>query len=218
MPEAGNGIACRLQWLDPKTRNIDIHPYEFPDAVCVMTFVSELDKDTFERLLARGHLLTVASTVFYAPKDGKVYEYAAGQPVEPFSSIHGRSQHALVRWVCDVFDTIDSSQLHAVEVFNQSNRPAPTRKDRSGKPWTREDLHTVILMNLSDARKYGHRVDRGGSHASPSPHTRRGHYLTLRHARYGKHVGERRWRKPAWVGDTEWIFEGRQYRVIPPAV
>jgi hypothetical protein len=83
--------------------------------------------------------------------------------------------------------------------------------------WTRDDLKEALAINLSEARAIGHPAGNGGTHASPIPHVRRGHYFTMRDGRYGDNIGQKRWRKQAWVGDTEWIFEGRQYRVVTDA-
>jgi hypothetical protein len=134
-------------------------------------------------------------------------------------NIDNRSDEFERRHVYDVIkiiNAIDHSSKHVVEVMQLAADGKPMRARHTTKPWTREDPRNVILIDPSEAKKYGHRIDRCGTHASPIPHTRRGHYATLRADRFGVNKGKRIWRKPAWVGDTEWIFEGRQYKVISP--
>lgn len=114
----------------------------------------------------------------------------------------------------NAISVVDVASKHAVEVA-EVGAPATGQKtaDRK-KPWLTSGLRQIIVINLADAKKYGHRISCGGTHASPRPHTRRGHYVRLRSERYGKNRGRLVWRKQAWVGDTEWLFEGRQYRVL----
>lgn len=102
---------------------------------------------------------------------------------------------------------------HLVEV--RKRRPKPMKASKQGKrPWLRDDLPHVILMDLAGAKRYGHRGEPEGTHASPIPHRRRGHWMTLRHERYGDNRGKRIWRRSAWIGDREWVFQGNTYRVM----
>jgi hypothetical protein len=110
-----------------------------------------------------------------------------------------------------ILHTLDTSDARLIEIT-----PPPESRMRRKflKPWVRTDLPRIVLMNLTEARAYGHRVDRDGTHASPIPHRRKGNWATLRASRYGERVGERVWRKEAWIGDREWMFEGSHYRVV----
>src|SRR3990167_7697935 len=85
------------------------------------------------------------------------------------------------------------------------------------KPWAREDLPRIILIDPKEAHRYGHRADHGGSHASPIPHPRRGGPMTLRHPRYGENQGKVIWRRGTWVGDRECVHHGTTYRVLDTA-
>jgi hypothetical protein len=90
------------------------------------------------------------------------------------------------------------------------------------KPWTRQDLEHYILIDPQRAGDYGHeqREHQGGLHASPRPHTRRGHWRELRAERFRRdqQTGDaaRVWVKPAWIGDMEWTAAGARYKVVPP--
>ena len=100
-----------------------------------------------------------------------------------------------------------------------STARTPTQKQihtAQKKPWLTEIQPKILLLNPTEAIKLRDRPDAPGTHASPVPHTRRGNWATLRHPRFGAKVGTLVWRKPAWVGDREWVFQGRQYRVHIP--
>lgn len=89
------------------------------------------------------------------------------------------------------------------------------RKTAILKPWLREDLPHIILLDPTAASTYGH--PSGGqpvtSHRSPTPHQRRGHWRTLHSTRY-KEPGQRIFIKQTWVGTTQWEWEGNRYRLI----
>lgn len=114
-------------------------------------------------------------------------------------------------WICNY---LTKTPDHLVQVKPVMRPSKHTAKTMHKKPWLREDLPKVIVINPLQARKYGHRIDRGGSHASPIPHQRRGHWRILRSARWGTKQGSRVWIKPAWIGDREWVFHGNRYKVI----
>lgn len=107
---------------------------------------------------------------------------------------------------------------HVVEVTQDEGTITPRQaKTARRKPWLSPATRRIILLDPLKARQYGHRIDRGGTHASPHPHQRLGHWANLRHERYKNKRGERIWVKPAWVGDREWVFEGNRYRVLSGA-
>lgn len=57
-----------------------------------------------------------------------------------------------------------------------------------------------------------------GTHASPKPHRRRGHWKTLRHPRYRHHPQylEKIYCKPSFVGPQQVSYEGNIYRLVQP--
>ena len=101
-------------------------------------------------------------------------------------------------------------------------RPAttPTKRTKpSLKPWTREDLPRVILIDPADTGRY--RTETGsadGSHASPRPHARRAHYRTLRAERFKENRGRRIAIRQAWIGDAQWEHAGQIYKVLPSPI
>ena len=113
-----------------------------------------------------------------------------------------------------------NAEEHMVEEVRELTTKQQKRAMKSSKhvPWTREDLVTVRLIKLEDAKRVGRRVNHGGTHASPRPHVRRGHFATLRHNRFKENIGKRVWVRQAWVGDREWVFNGSQYRVVDSRV
>jgi hypothetical protein len=70
-----------------------------------------------------------------------------------------------------------------------------------------------IVLTKTEIADAWHRVHLGGTHASPLPHLRRGHYRTLERAT----PGERRvWVRPAHINGTcvEWREGDKRYRVL----
>ncbi len=79
------------------------------------------------------------------------------------------------------------------------------------KPWLSQRRRTYIIIDPARAGAYGHpsskKPDTTGHHASPVPHSRRGHWRRLS-------ADRRTWVKPAWVGVTNWQHEGRTYKIV----
>jgi hypothetical protein len=164
------------------------------------------------------HAVDLLGFGFFPPV---VYDPVSGRAVAMHTDVKNSdaAQGALgvARFVIEVADRLDALGKTAVVVHKTASEKEQRRSAKGLKPWTREDLPTVLLMNLAESRQYGHRVDRGGSHASPHPHTRRGHYASLVDPKFRRNEDgtvRRVWVRPAWVGDSEWVFEGRQYKVI----
>lgn len=97
-------------------------------------------------------------------------------------------------------------------LVTEVSTPAPDPGSREAKtarlkPWLAPRRRTFILVDPARAGEYGHPSSRpaSGTHASPIPHRRRGHW---------RHLGERRtWVRATWVGATDWTAGGRTYRV-----
>ena len=99
---------------------------------------------------------------------------------------------------------------YPVEV-RPTHEPTPREaKTARLKPWLREDLAHVLLVDPHRVGDYGHpsSTERTGTHASPRPHQRRGHWRRL--VEHGRRV----WVRPSWVGAREWTHEGATYRVL----
>lgn len=86
--------------------------------------------------------------------------------------------------------------------------PRSAREERTEKlkPWVAPRRSTFIIIDPARAGEYGHPSgEKRGTHASPIPHARRGHW---------RHLEDRRtWVRPAWIGATEWEHEGRIYKI-----
>jgi hypothetical protein len=92
-------------------------------------------------------------------------------------------------------------------------RPTPgSREEKTErlKPWVVGRRQTFILIDPDRSGEYGHPSSilptSPGHHSSPIPHPRRGHWRRLTPDR-------KTWVRPAWVGATEWQYEGRTYRI-----
>lgn len=91
-------------------------------------------------------------------------------------------------------------------------RQKKAAKTNESKPWLREDLPHIILIDPGKVNDY-RSVPSGSAHASPRPHQRRGHWRVLSADRYRE---KRKVRvRQAWIGDPEWQCDGQSYKVLP---
>lgn len=133
--------------------------------------------------------------------------------------VYEAAAHALtVEWL-HALDTIDNSDSYPVTIKPERETLTPKQarklaKTNNTKPWLNPRAPRVIMLNPT--KRYPEH-GRGGSHASPMPHQRRGHWRTLQAERYGDRRGQRVWVKPAWIGPLEWAYKGNVYRVIEQA-
>lgn len=100
--------------------------------------------------------------------------------------------------------------------------PRRLEKRKRAKPWTREDLESIILVDPSRLEDVGHPSTTrttGEDRAPPRLHTRRGHWRTLPKREDGEEP-RRTWIRPAWVGAESWQAAGRIYQLaqMPAAV
>ncbi len=85
------------------------------------------------------------------------------------------------------------------------------------KPWLKQDLPHWIMIDPGRINEYRPATPGDGSHASPRPHERRGHWRELRSDRYVNMRGKKVFIKPQWIGETEWEGDGNHYKVrMPP--
>lgn len=94
-----------------------------------------------------------------------------------------------------------------------SGKGVQHRKAHAKKPWTRKDLVTIQYLNALPAE---HKPHKGGTHASPCYHQRRGSWRPLTHKRYRNHpkYGEKIYVKPYWAGDKSRTVNGVTYTVL----
>ena len=104
---------------------------------------------------------------------------------------------------------------HAVEKF-----PAKAKKKAVGplaekRPWINASGPHILLLDRLPSTQKPHQ---GGTHASPKPHRRRGHWKTLNHPRYRRHPQYQKkiFVKPSFVGPRQVTYEGNVYRLVDP--
>ena len=106
-------------------------------------------------------------------------------------------------------------EKHAVEKF-----PAKPKKKTVGplaekRPWLNASGPHILLLDRLPSTQKPHQ---GGTHASPKPHRRRGHWKTLNHPRYRRHPQYQKkiFVKPSFVGPRQATYEGNVYRLVDP--
>ena len=102
---------------------------------------------------------------------------------------------------------------HLVEV-------TPTKKAKTSpalqknRPWVGATGPRILLLDRMPTTQ----SDCTGTHASPKPHRRRGHWKTLSHPRFRHHpqYGKKIYVKPSFVGPRQATYEGNIYRLVEP--
>ena len=103
---------------------------------------------------------------------------------------------------------------HAVEVVSEKPpKPAKSIISRN-RPWLSAKGPRVLLLDRMPATQ----GPGTGTHASPKPHRRRGHWKTLSHPRYRHHPQYQKkiYCKPSFVGPRQTTYEGNIYRLVQP--
>ncbi len=102
---------------------------------------------------------------------------------------------------------------HAVEVVPENPKPVSPVIARD-RPWVTATGPRVLLLDRMPATQ----SQGTGTHASPKPHRRRGHWKTLSHPRFRHHpkYGKKIYVKPSFVGPRQVSYEGNIYRLIEP--
>jgi hypothetical protein len=143
-------------------------------------------------------------------------EYLSGK--QDWQEKHGKEAvHTCFTGIIYAVGYLTECPEYMVEVRPEPKVRTEKQKRKLGKtvqrfPWLNEEAPRLILLDPSKQYpRYGRGV---GTHASPVPHQRRGHWMTLRAERYKEKKGHSVWRKPAWIGDQEWVFKGSVYRVV----
>ncbi len=90
---------------------------------------------------------------------------------------------------------------------NEALKPHVARE----KPWLAPRTH-YILVDSACVRDYGHPSvgERDGTHRSPVPHARRGHWRRLPEG-FSK---QKTWVRETFVGATEWTSERNTYKIV----
>ena len=104
---------------------------------------------------------------------------------------------------------IDQPRHHLVMEEPKNWKP---RSDAPKIPRAHDRPRVRLIEPEEVHRIYPHHTDNTGR--TVTPHARRGHIKTLRHARYKEAQGRRIVVRPTWVGDPEWEHQGTRYKVI----
>ena len=116
-------------------------------------------------------------------------------------------------FICQLMAHLKYGDKHAVEVVPENPKrvsPALTRD----RPWIAATGPRVLLLDrMPTTQSQG-----TGTHASPKPHRRRGHWKTLSHPRFRHHpqYGKKIYVKPSFVGPRQVSYEGNIYRLVEP--
>lgn len=104
------------------------------------------------------------------------------------------------------------SDKHPVEVVPVKQPVlSPLNKD---KPWRRATGPRILFLDRMPTTQ----AESTGTHASPRPHRRRGHWRELSHTRYRHHpqYKQKIWVKPSFIGPEQTVYESNLYRLIKP--
>lgn len=105
---------------------------------------------------------------------------------------------------------------HMVEVL--PTKPKSKAEKRSSlnktRPWNVASGPKILFLDRMPTTQ----SEGTGTHASPKPHRRRGHWKTLRHPRYRHHpqYQQKIYCKPSFVGPRQVSYEGNIYRLVQP--
>ena len=85
---------------------------------------------------------------------------------------------------------------------------------QKNRPWLGATGPRILLLDRMPTTQ----SDCTGTHASPKPHRRRGHWKTLSHPRFRHHpqYGKKIYVKPSFVGPRQATYEGNIYRLVEP--
>ena len=102
---------------------------------------------------------------------------------------------------------------HLVEV-TPSKPPKKNPALHKKRPWAGATGPRVLLLDRMPTTQ----SEGTGTHASPKPHRRRGHWKTLRHPRFRHHpqYQQKIYCKPSFVGPRQVTYEGNIYRLVQP--
>jgi hypothetical protein len=117
-----------------------------------------------------------------------------------------------IQTVQAMHDWLKHSDKHPVEVTPvKKPKLSPLNKD---KPWRRATGPRILFLDRMPTTQ----TESTGTHASPKPHRRRGHWRELSHPRYRHHpqYKQKIWVKPSFIGPEQTVYESNLYRLIKP--
>lgn len=151
--------------------------------------------------------------------EGSESLFVATDGTEAFwgNAIHGLTQHASWTYggIVRLMTYLKYGDKHLVEVIPAQPQTKQRTELSKKRPWLNATGPRMLLLDRMPATQ---RVHKGGTHASPKPHRRRGHWKTLRHPKYRHHPQYQQliYVKPSFVGPKQVHYEGNIYRVVEP--
>ena len=128
----------------------------------------------------------------------------------------GLTKHAgaYYLFVHNLMRYIKYGDKHAVEVVSEKPPKAAKSIISRNRPWLAAKGPRVLLLDRMPTTQ----GPGTGTHASPKPHRRRGHWKTLSHPRYRHHPQYQKkiYVKPSFVGPRQTTYEGNIYRLVQP--
>lgn len=206
----------------------------------------DMDVEEYEEKFLKNCRIKFLSLCFYCPTEQslgvftwqgfvgfKVDKYAELKPTG-FQTIHCQPTNETQEFwgdklsdinvlACGIFERLQILWLyakygdkHIVEVAPTNKKAKAPKKSSLNKnrPWlTASGPHILFLDRMPATQK-----ERTGTHASPKPHRRRGHWKTLSHPRYRHHpqYQQKIYVKPSFVGPRQTTYEGNIYRLVQP--
>ena len=119
--------------------------------------------------------------------------------------------NAFYRFAGGLMSHLKYGDKHVVEVTpNKPSKISPALK--RNRPWSGANGPQVLLLDRMPATQ----SEGTGTHASPKPHRRRGHWKTLSHPRFRHHPQYQKkiYVKPSFVGPKQVSYEGNIYRLV----
>lgn len=116
--------------------------------------------------------------------------------------------------VTSLYAYLAQSSERTIEVRQEAPKTVASSKTGQKKPWLRDDVSHIVLLDPTKAASVGcrHTGEESGR-KSPAPHDRRGHWRQLQ-AIAGVREAKRIFVRPAWIGPTDWQHQGRIYKVV----
>lgn len=121
----------------------------------------------------------------------------------------------VVRSISCLNNYLKYGDKHMVEVVPTIPKKKRNTELTKNRPWLNATGPHVLLLDRMPTTQKEHQ---GGTHASPKPHRRRGHWKTLQHSKYRHHPQYQKkiYIKPTFVGPREVTYDGHIYRLVEP--
>jgi len=136
-------------------------------------------------------------------------------PYEDMNEELRQTAITVVRCICCLNNYLKYGDKHLVEVRPTQSKDKRNNALTKSRPWLNATGPHVLLLDRMPTTQKEYQ---GGTHASPKPHRRRGHWKRLQHPKYRHHPAYQKqiYVKPSFVGPKEVKYEGNIYRLVEP--